>query len=336
MDVSVQVAGCAVGQLFGTDARLAVALLDRLWLVIVTGIASERLVFREVTGGAVCILISPVIKREGVLLEQPWLPCLAGMAVLTLLTEEPGVQFGLLVACHTCPRRAAELFLRVAALASQVGMHALQWKDARVVKSVHAVDSVVAGHTIWSKLLLVLLHEFNVVLRVAVCAGLRCNRGGRGGMARGAGEGFLVVAKRVSGQYETRLIVVEGCAFECGRFPTPIRMTGRTVQAEHPGMLRRLRMACGAFRISLVVTPAGVACLAFHNSMFPAERQACLFMIKQLQGRDGWIEITSFVFGMTGGAAVGRFQASMSPVFFINLIGYFSMTIQAQRGLLGL
>lgn len=91
MDFSVQVAGCAVGQLFGADARLAVALLDRLWLVIVTGIASERLVFREVTGGAVCILFSPVIKREGVLLEQPWLPCLAGVAVLALLTEEPGV-----------------------------------------------------------------------------------------------------------------------------------------------------------------------------------------------------------------------------------------------------
>lgn len=215
-------------------------------------------------------------------------------------------------------------------------MHAVQWKDARVVKSVHAVDSVVAGHTIWSKLFLVLLHEFDVVLPVAVRAGLRCNPGERAGMALGAGKGFLIVTKRVAGQSETRLIVVEGRAFECGRFPTPIRMTGRTVQVEHPGMLRRLRMACGAFRISLVVTTAGVACLAFHNSMFPAERQACLFMVKQLQSLDSWIEIPPFVFGMTGGAAVGRFQAPMSSVFFINLIGYFSMAIKAQRGLLSL
>ena len=336
MDFSVQVAGRAVGQLFGADARLAVALLDRLWLVIVTGIAVECLVLSEVTGGAVHILISPVIKREGVLLQQPRLPGLAGVAILALLPEEPGVQFGFLMARHTRPRRAAEFLLRVAALAGQVGMHAVQWKDARVVKSVHAVNSVMAGHAIWSKLLLVLLHEFGVVLRVTFRAGLRRDRGGGAGMARGAGEGFLVVAERVAGQNEARLIVVEGYTFECGRFPTPIRMTRCTVKAEHAGMLRRLHMASGAFRISLVVTAAGVACLAFQNSMFPAERQACLCMIKPFQGGGGWIELTSFVFGMTGGALVDRFQAAVGPAFCINLTGYFVMAFQAQRGLLGL
>ena len=336
MDFSVQVAGRAVGQFLGADARLAVALLDRLWLVIVTGIASERLVFREVTGGAVRFLFSPVIKREGVLLQQPWLPGLAGVAVLAFLPEEPGVQFGLLVACRACPRCAAELLLRVAALAGQVGMHAVQGKDARMVECVHAVDPVVTGDTIRSKLFLVLLHEFAVVLCVTLRAGRRCNRAGRAGMARGAGEGFLVVTERVARQDEARLSVVEGGTFKGGGFPTPIRMTGRAIQAEHPGMLWRLRMASGAFRVGLVVTGPGMAGLAFQNGVLPAERQASLFMVKLFQGGGGWIKIATFVFGMAGGAAVCRFQAPMSSVFFIDLIGYFLMTIQAQRGLLSL
>jgi hypothetical protein len=194
----------------------------------------------------------------------------------------------------------------------------------------------VAGHTIRSKLFLVLLHEFEVVLRVTLRAERRCNRAGSTGMARGAGEGFLVVTERVMRQNEARLIVVEGRTFKGGRFPTPIRMTGRAVQTEHPGMLRRLRMASGAFRIGLVVTDPGVARLTFQNGVLPAERQTSLIMVKQFQGGGGWIKITTFVFCVTGSAAVGGFQLSMCPVFTINLIGYFLMTIQAQRGLLGL
>ena len=154
-------------------------------------------------------------------------------------------------------------------------------------------------------------------------------------MARGAGERFLVVTERVTRQTEACLIVVEGRTFKGCRFPTPIRMTRRAVQTEHPGMLRRLRMASGAFRIGLVVTDPGVARLAFQNGVLPGEWQASLIMVKQFQGGGGWIKITTFVFGMTGSTAVGRFQPPMCPVISINLIGYFLMTIQAQRGLLG-
>jgi hypothetical protein len=81
-----------------------------------------------------------------------------------------------------------------------------------VVECVHAVDSVVTGDTIRSKLFLVLLHEFAVMLRVTLHAGGWSNRAGRAGMARGAGEGFLVVTERVARQNEARLGALSNAA----------------------------------------------------------------------------------------------------------------------------
>ena len=88
----------AVGQLGGGQVQLRVAASRQIGGVFVAGVAAVSGIGCGVAGFTINFALAAVIEGEGMALKQGRAPALDGMAVITALTKEPGMDGRFLVA----------------------------------------------------------------------------------------------------------------------------------------------------------------------------------------------------------------------------------------------
>jgi hypothetical protein len=151
----------AVGQLQLCDTCIDVAFGNRLGLVIVTAITGIFRITLGVAQTAFQLALTSVVELEPVNLQQSRRPGLVTVTVLAAQSEETGVQLGLCMALHTFPRCAGEFLVGMALCAIDFCVATIQHEDPGVVKSHHAVYTIVALLAVVSVLHLVLDHEIS-------------------------------------------------------------------------------------------------------------------------------------------------------------------------------
>ena len=159
----IEVALDTVGQFDRGQVQLRVAASRQIGGMFVAGVAAVRGIGCGVACFTVDFALAAMIEREGMAFKQGRAPALDGMAVIAALTKEPGMNGRFFVALGAARRSAAVLFVLVAGFALQIGMLVFQWKSNLMVKTVQAVDAVVASQAVVTVLLDMFLHKRLVV-----------------------------------------------------------------------------------------------------------------------------------------------------------------------------
>lgn len=136
-------------------------------VTFITGIFTVR---SYMTNLAFLLTFFPMINRELVIYQQRWMPADRAVAVLALIAEESSVDLRLWMAILTFGRRVLKTLVNMAVQALDFGMAAVKYKEFLVIKILHTINSIMAFKAICSKLRLVLGHELQVALGVAIKA----------------------------------------------------------------------------------------------------------------------------------------------------------------------
>jgi hypothetical protein len=115
-----------------------------LRLVLVAGIAGVFRVYIHVTGLAGQIPPLAMIKGEGVLKQQRRRPGLGGMTALALRPEKSGMNIRFCMAVNAQARRIAKAKIRMTSRALKPAVLPIQGEDGSMIKTCHAVCTIVA------------------------------------------------------------------------------------------------------------------------------------------------------------------------------------------------
>ena len=152
------------------------------------------------------------------LLQGCWAPGIGSVAVITLQPKHTCVDIRLFVTLVALGRCAAEDFIRMACITLKLCVLTIQGEECRMVKIAQPVNAIMARHAVSAELLLVVSHEFFVMLRMAIDARLDVQGFQIGWMASGARDRQAGVIGLVKRQAEPgRRQVIKGLIIQFGR-----------------------------------------------------------------------------------------------------------------------
>lgn len=168
--------------------------------MIVTNIAGVLCIAVDMASLAVQVRWAAVVEQEGVDAQIGWRPLLSCVAILALQPKETSVDLWLSMALDALFWDTLVNFILMAGLAFDVRMAAVQDKDRRMVKVLHAVNPIVAVQAGGTKLALVLTHKGLPLrtLRMADDTRLHIEVADIIAVAGGAGDSLALVIFRMA------------------------------------------------------------------------------------------------------------------------------------------
>jgi hypothetical protein len=216
------------------------------------------------------------------------------MAILALQAKEALVNGRLTVAFDTIHRSTFENLIRMASLARQWGVSAIQYEEISMIEVMHAVHPIVAVQASWPIFHQVLAHEIGLanIFRMAIDTGLHIKTLDAGEMAGSTRHDLPIEIPGMASQAKMgRDWMIERFTIQQGGWRPSCRgMTLRTILVEHTAVRIRLSVALGALARRILEhighelaaartwhsAPGGLSVTAgaAYHGMLPIQREA--------------------------------------------------------------